>query len=291
MCSPKEINERDHIQATESDDDNLDALLTDATVEQSQPLKDASPNNLNQSTRTSILRRTPSYGSVNTLDSSQRTNSLRGRKPSMACLDESSTNCNSELPEDELITSQHSLHSCVTSSSQHGGMRRVSSTVSFNSVEVREYSQTIGDNPSCVSGPAISLDWDYSEGGSYSVDDFENYGKRTNYGRYPRKMPKMHRENILKHELGYSDEEVAMMRKEAKKIQRSVSMTKFFTQFGLGKVQDLVAKKNEKKSKSINQSMSALQLSSKDSPLGSSGRSLSSEGSSQSIGYEESLNF
>ena len=288
MSPRRDENER--IQATESDDDNLNILLDDAD-EYFQPLKDLSPKSVNKSPTASILKRTPSYGSINGLDTSQRTlNSGRGRRLSMACLDESSTNCNSELPQDD-ASSHHSLHSCL-SSSQNGSMRRVSSTVSFQSVEVRNYSQTIGDNPSCMSGPAVSLDWDYSEEASYSVDEFETSGKRTNYGRYPRRMPKVHRENLLKNELGYSDEEIAIMKKEAKKIKRSVSMTKLFTQFGLGKVQDLVAKKNEKKLKKIHQSMNDLTISSsRVGSLGASGRSIASSSSSQSAGYEESLNF
>merc|ERR1712150_450491 len=35
--------------------------------------------------------------------------------------------------------------------------------VAFGNIEVREYKTTIGDNPHCSSGIAISLDWEYEE--------------------------------------------------------------------------------------------------------------------------------
>ena len=36
-------------------------------------------------------------------------------------------------------------------------------TVHFDQVEIREYSITVGDNPSCSSGCPISLDWEYDD--------------------------------------------------------------------------------------------------------------------------------
>ena len=281
MCPPQE---GERIQATEEEKDNLDLLIDSAAEE----WKDSSRN------RETDVRRSPSGGNSNSLDVSRRgLLAARGKRPSMASLNESSTSFNRELRPDEMGGSQHSLQSCLSTSQQGGGMKRTNSTVSFNSVEVREYTQTMGDNPSCMSGPAISLDWEYSNRGNYCINDFETNGKRKSYGKYPRRLPKVHRENFLKYELGYSDEEIAMERKEAKKIQRSVSMTKFVTQMGFGKVQDLVARKSgEDVSRPLHKSMNDLRIESSASlsSLEKSQRSLTASTSSHGSN-ESTLNF
>eukprot|EP00523_Entomoneis_sp_CCMP467_P021480 CAMPEP_0168836996 /NCGR_PEP_ID=MMETSP0727-20121128/4899_1 /TAXON_ID=265536 /ORGANISM="Amphiprora sp., Strain CCMP467" /LENGTH=403 /DNA_ID=CAMNT_0008890405 /DNA_START=133 /DNA_END=1341 /DNA_ORIENTATION=+ len=45
--------------------------------------------------------------------------------------------------------------------------------VSFATIQVRGYDQTIGDHPSVSIGPPIGLDWDYQEFGNFDVDQFE----------------------------------------------------------------------------------------------------------------------
>jgi len=46
--------------------------------------------------------------------------------------------------------------------------------VRFHRVEVREYSQCIGDNPSCSAGPPVSLDWTYQpRTQTYPLDSYE----------------------------------------------------------------------------------------------------------------------
>uniref|UniRef100_A0A7S2A3E3 Uncharacterized protein n=1 Tax=Trieres chinensis TaxID=1514140 RepID=A0A7S2A3E3_TRICV len=48
--------------------------------------------------------------------------------------------------------------------------------VRFHSVEVREYTQCLGDNPSCSVGPPISLDWNYHpHPESYALEDYEDH--------------------------------------------------------------------------------------------------------------------
>mmetsp|Transcript_36558 Transcript_36558/g.74568 ORF Transcript_36558/g.74568 Transcript_36558/m.74568 type:complete len:186 (-) Transcript_36558:336-893(-) len=46
--------------------------------------------------------------------------------------------------------------------------------VRFHNVEIREYSQCIGDNPSCSAGPPVSLDWTYQpRTQTYPLDSYE----------------------------------------------------------------------------------------------------------------------
>lgn len=46
-------------------------------------------------------------------------------------------------------------------------------SVKFDAIHFRNYSQTLGDNPSCSYGPPISLDWSYEEGGEVELDEYE----------------------------------------------------------------------------------------------------------------------
>lgn len=65
------------------------------------------------------------------------------------------------------------------------GRNKLSRSVSFADVNIREYERILGDNPSCTSGPPISLGWGYSpEPIKLSVDDFER-GKAIYLGLLP----------------------------------------------------------------------------------------------------------
>ena len=48
-----------------------------------------------------------------------------------------------------------------------------SNSVSFTSVTIRSYEQTIGDNPAVSYGTPISLDWNYEEHDSIELDSYE----------------------------------------------------------------------------------------------------------------------
>lgn len=45
--------------------------------------------------------------------------------------------------------------------------------ISFNDVSIREYGLTVGDNPSCSSGPPLSLTWEYIETHSTNLEVYE----------------------------------------------------------------------------------------------------------------------
>ncbi|KAL7468726.1 hypothetical protein ACHAXS_008947 [Conticribra weissflogii] len=105
-----------------------------------------------------------------------------------------------------------------------GSLRR---NVSFNSVAVREYDRTIGDNPSCKSGPPLSLDWSYSKKYEKSVDEFE--GQRANERvDHLRKlhMNKYKRRNMLSFHWGHTEEEMKEARQQTKRVQMQRSVTK-----------------------------------------------------------------
>ena len=113
----------------------------------------------------------------------------------------------------------------VSSSSRGKKMKR---SVSFVSVDVREYDRTIGDNPSCRSGPPLSLDWSYSKKYEHpkALDEYE-------LEREPERVQhidgllvnKYRRRNLLSFNWGHSEEEMKSARQETKKLQRQRSMT------------------------------------------------------------------
>eukprot|EP00529_Nitzschia_sp_RCC80_P017477 CAMPEP_0113474956 /NCGR_PEP_ID=MMETSP0014_2-20120614/18862_1 /TAXON_ID=2857 /ORGANISM="Nitzschia sp." /LENGTH=814 /DNA_ID=CAMNT_0000367841 /DNA_START=231 /DNA_END=2675 /DNA_ORIENTATION=- /assembly_acc=CAM_ASM_000159 len=47
--------------------------------------------------------------------------------------------------------------------------------VRFQSVEIREFSRTVSDNPSCSSGPPIGISWDHSEPRLHNINVFEHH--------------------------------------------------------------------------------------------------------------------
>ena len=48
-------------------------------------------------------------------------------------------------------------------------------SVSFSTIEVREFPVIIGDNPSCAMGPPLSIDWDPDCELSIDIEEFEHY--------------------------------------------------------------------------------------------------------------------
>ncbi|KAL3823500.1 hypothetical protein ACHAXA_010822 [Cyclostephanos tholiformis] len=57
--------------------------------------------------------------------------------------------------------------------------------VCFASVQVREYPVILGDNPSCTSGPPLTLDWNYNAELSCTIDEWERRRDTTRHLRVP----------------------------------------------------------------------------------------------------------
>mmetsp|Transcript_12156 Transcript_12156/g.19652 ORF Transcript_12156/g.19652 Transcript_12156/m.19652 type:complete len:429 (+) Transcript_12156:22-1308(+) len=116
-----------------------------------------------------------------------------------------------------------------SSGSRHSGTSnaKMRHNVSFHSVNVREYDRIVGDNPSCRSGPPLSLDWSYSKNTEKNLEEFE-LERSTDRVKNIRKLHvnKYKRKNLLSFHWGHSEEEFKEARKSTKKMQRQRSMTK-----------------------------------------------------------------
>jgi hypothetical protein len=117
------------------------------------------------------------------------------------------------------------------------------SNVRFEQVRIREYEQTLGDNPSVTYGPPITLDWLFQEMEPISLEAYEAH-------RSPRRSLQQmclnyyQRRNLLM--WIYSLEESALKKatKEAERCKRERAITKYFLPYS--KVEDFVTSAGRK---------------------------------------------
>lgn len=96
--------------------------------------------------------------------------------------------------------------------------------VTFDNIEVREYSVVLGDHPSCTSGPPVSIGWSYNEGIVIGVDEYENLRQqRRNYMQMA--IPRIVREEILMQEFGFSRSQLAVAVRENVKAKNQRRQT------------------------------------------------------------------
>lgn len=118
--------------------------------------------------------------------------------------------------------------------------------VCFASVQVREYPVVLGDNPSCTSGPPITLAWDHDADAiiSCTIDEWENERRDYRRSRQEIHVPaSVRREWLL--DAGYSasqlQESVETLQKE-RQLRRSS-----FDKSSLQDKADIVAERMKRK--------------------------------------------
>uniref|UniRef100_A0A7R9ZGQ7 Uncharacterized protein n=2 Tax=Pseudictyota dubia TaxID=2749911 RepID=A0A7R9ZGQ7_9STRA len=119
--------------------------------------------------------------------------------------------------ERERQTSRHDRQSTGSRSYSRSGGGSVGS-LSFGTIEIRQYTRVLGDNPACPAGPPISLGWKYSPKSTVvSIDEYET-------GRYPRRRDSSLRVSVKRREamlraLGYSTRDLIEADRVRKKDQ------------------------------------------------------------------------
>ena len=89
-----------------------------------------------------------------------------------------------------------------------GGKKRISS-VSFSTIEIRNYERVLGDNPSCSHGPAVSIGWQYEPDPiTVQLDEYEYYRTEDRLDGTALVLSRSEREEILE-ERGYSRSAIA----------------------------------------------------------------------------------
>uniref|UniRef100_A0A7S1ZWS6 Uncharacterized protein n=1 Tax=Trieres chinensis TaxID=1514140 RepID=A0A7S1ZWS6_TRICV len=89
-------------------------------------------------------------------------------------------------------------------------------TVSFSDVNIRHYPMTLGDNPSCRSGPPVQIGWTYTEAPPVCMESFEQY--RNN--RKDMTLSVESRWEILESGAGCSTKQVLNAQMEIAKIRK-----------------------------------------------------------------------
>jgi hypothetical protein len=85
--------------------------------------------------------------------------------------------------------------------------------VTFTDITIREYPYEIGDNPSSFSGPPISIQWEYQNEQTVSIDQYETMAPTRRKGR-EMLLPADIRTKLLR-ETGYS---LLQIRKETRNV-------------------------------------------------------------------------
>jgi hypothetical protein len=146
-------------------------------------------------------------------------------------------------PPDITKIKRTSLSVAVNDTTQDKPRVKRQNSVGFASVVIREYNLTIGDNPSVSYGPPISLDWEYSQLESVTLEQYEAH-------RAPRRtlrqmcMNYYTRRNVLTYKFGYDEHEVKKASKLADKVKRERAVTKYFLPYS--KVEDFVSSAGRK---------------------------------------------
>jgi hypothetical protein len=124
-------------------------------------------------------------------------------------------------PPKPLASESASRNSSAKSASSSGS----SKSVCFDSVSIRSYQQTMGDNPAVSIGPPIQLDWQYEQLGDEDIDAYESSRgyRRRKYHQLP--MSYYRRKDVLLRQYGFSKEDLLQKKKEINraKFKRGVT--------------------------------------------------------------------
>jgi len=127
--------------------------------------------------------------------------------------------------DDGCIDSDDSVHSTSSTISSSSSSSR---SVSFDKVEIREYSVTVGDNPCCSNGPPMTLGWTYYTGNEEThhlpLDQYEQYRDGHRRVTHEMKVPACIRYDILK-EWDVPTSAILNAQRECAEIQKQRSRT------------------------------------------------------------------
>jgi len=100
--------------------------------------------------------------------------------------------------------------------------------VSFNSVKIRSYQQTMGDNPAVSYGTPISLDWDFEEHDIQDIDVYECEKGLSRRSSRQMVMSYIQRKNLLAREYGFTEDELVQGKKDVEKTKFLRGVTNYF---------------------------------------------------------------
>mmetsp|Transcript_23134 Transcript_23134/g.33149 ORF Transcript_23134/g.33149 Transcript_23134/m.33149 type:complete len:160 (+) Transcript_23134:116-595(+) len=114
--------------------------------------------------------------------------------------------------------------------------KRDKRTVVFSDVHIRDYSITLGNNPSVSIGAPISLSWEYDVRDPITVQEYERSKRgRKRLVRHHKPQPPImsyYKRHEILHEMGFDDKAIRKAEQQAKydKLRRSLSKQVCFPQ-------------------------------------------------------------
>lgn len=136
------------------------------------------------------------------------------------------------LPKPDLDTiillSEKELQVQQDQEQQDQGQRvQQTSNVRWGLVQIRSYSQTVGDNPSVSYGPPIQLDWAYEQHEDVNLDEYEGsrVAKRTLRQMV---LSYYYRKNLLSWQYGVTEAELKKAKKQAERAKLKREITRSF---------------------------------------------------------------
>jgi hypothetical protein len=102
------------------------------------------------------------------------------------------------------------------------------SSVSFGSIEVREFDRIVGDHPDVSNGPPLSIGWEFVQDEAVTVDEYEEAKPPKSNKREENFLvrTKFERICILHQDYGYSIQELRAAEKEAKRVHKQREYSK-----------------------------------------------------------------
>lgn len=121
------------------------------------------------------------------------------------------------IPEVPLNTSFKRTRSVLVE--DDGDDPRIEKHVGFGTISIRNYHQTVGDNPAVSYGFPIQLDWEYYEEDDMEVDAYEFQKGPIRRNQNQLTMSYYKRKNRLMQEYGFDKEELNRARKDVDKAK------------------------------------------------------------------------
>jgi len=168
--------------------------------------------------------------------------------------------------------SMHKKYGESEKSKERKGIR-----LKFKNIELREYARTIGDNPSCSSGPPISISWEYLPAKVLPLDVYED-------SRPPRRsniemiLPRDLRQRMLRKDWDITQSQIAaavrtnikvknQRRTTVQNLGKSTKMEEAMESASKGLVSGLFGRSTDKKVKKLEQQAKAAEQARKQKQL------------------------
>lgn len=138
----------------------------------------------------------------------------------------SASSIDSAEPGSDSVASSSSFLMPEAETTSHPSLRK---SVSFQTIEIKEYNIVLGDHPSVTIGPPITIEWKPVSSQILTVDEYEDAFQGERRRGQELRLPESIRKSFLTGH--HSEEEIARARKQVRKVQAQRNMTHAMSDF------------------------------------------------------------